>query len=182
MKTESLIIQSAVFACVFSVCKSSKVCSYYGEHRYAAPQSSLSNCSWFSNSACCRRTEVTSVLGGMYKINKATQECKNRLNYMMCYFCSPDQMDWYDENRVIICSEFCEATYKSCKSATFNNEPLLKQYETSSQFCEAQSFQVISGTRNCFNFDPNVFDTGGQSLSSFLFIIISLLISVILFH
>ncbi|XP_071944429.1 uncharacterized protein [Antedon mediterranea] len=181
MKLQVLAIQSVFCACIVAVC-STKVCSYYGEQRYAAPQSSLSNCSWFSDSACCRRTEVTSVLGGMYKINKASQECKNRLNYMMCYFCSPNQMDWYDENRVIICSDFCEETFKVCNTATYNNEPLLKGFETASEFCKAQSFHMIEGTQNCFNFDPNVFDTGGQSLSSFLFVFVSFLLCVFVIH
>ncbi len=61
----------------------------------SAPQGNLVNCSWYSQNACCKRTEVTSVFGGMYPVYGASRECAQLLNYMMCYFCSPEQHVWY---------------------------------------------------------------------------------------
>lgn len=80
--------------------------SVTGESRYAEPQYNLPNCSWYRDLACCRRTEVTSVLGSMYMIHSGTKACQARLNYMMCYFCSPAQSKWYDKGYVtLICSD-----------------------------------------------------------------------------
>ena len=66
--------------------------------RYAAAQPGLVNCSWYAGSSCCKRTEVTSVFSAnMLPLYQANNDCKNRVNYMMCYFCSPDQFHWYKE-------------------------------------------------------------------------------------
>ncbi|XP_070560545.1 uncharacterized protein [Ptychodera flava] len=135
------------------------ICVYYGNARIASPQASLSNCSWYSNMACCRRTEVTSVFGGMYAPYGASQACQDRLNYMMCYFCSPSQRDWYDE-RLLICSEFCEDTFDRCKEAEYRGKSFGQMYKNGRKFCEAQAFQVVPGRQGCFNFDPSVFGSG----------------------
>ena len=66
--------------------------------RYASAQPGLVNCSWFSSRSCCKRTEVTSVFSAnMPPLYQATTDCQNKMNYMMCYFCSPEQFHWYKE-------------------------------------------------------------------------------------
>ena len=72
-------------------------CTYYGTGRQSMPESNLANCSWFGRNACCKRTEVTSVFAEMYKLYGATKECEDRMSYLMCYFCSPDQEIWFRE-------------------------------------------------------------------------------------
>jgi Folate receptor family len=69
---------------------------FTGGTRISAPESNLVNCTWFASNSCCKRTEVTSVFGEMYPLHGATRECSNQLNYLMCYFCSPHQYQWYD--------------------------------------------------------------------------------------
>ena len=66
-----------------------------GGVRVSAPQGNLINCSWYADNACCQRTEVTSVFGDMYPLYGASTACTNHLNYLMCYFCSPEQYKWY---------------------------------------------------------------------------------------
>jgi hypothetical protein len=65
------------------------------ETRFSQPESSLINCTWYKTNACCKRTEVASVFLSMFTLNQASQQCMNLMNYMMCYFCSPDQYIWY---------------------------------------------------------------------------------------
>ncbi|XP_038076089.1 riboflavin-binding protein-like [Patiria miniata] len=147
-----------VFLIVFLSYVVGQVCTYYGNYRYAEQQSNLSNCTWYRNMACCRRTEVSSVFGSMFKIHGETRQCKSRLNYMMCYFCSPSQVDWYD-SKVVICSDFCEETFEMCKEARLGDSSIGEKYESGRQFCEANNFEVVPGRERCFSFDPTAFDS-----------------------
>ena len=70
---------------------------FLGDSRLSAAEGNLVNCTWYADNACCRRMEVTSVFGGMFPLYGATTECRSHINYMMCYFCSPDQYRWYDK-------------------------------------------------------------------------------------
>lgn len=80
-------------------------CTYFGGDRFnpkvgdrrSGPEINLANCSWFGANACCKRTEVTSVFSEMQKLYGATEQCDNRLSYLMCYFCSPEQEIWLRE-------------------------------------------------------------------------------------
>jgi len=66
--------------------------------RFAKYEPGLVNCSWYVSNSCCKRTEVTSVFSSnMLPLYEANIDCRNRMNYMMCYFCSPDQFHWYKE-------------------------------------------------------------------------------------
>ncbi|XP_041378503.1 uncharacterized protein LOC121390689 [Gigantopelta aegis] len=130
-------------------------CSYFYDYRLPTVQSGLVNCSWYAPSACCKRTEVTSVFSKMYPLYKSTTSCKNHMNYLMCYFCSPDQHHWYKE-KLSVCLDFCEALYEECKTASYNGESLSDYYPNGTAFCEAQNYKVVDGS-NCFKFDPNVF-------------------------
>ncbi len=67
------------------------------EHRFSQPESGLINCTWYKANSCCKRTEVASVFADMFTLNEASNQCMNLMNYMMCYFCSPDQYIWYRE-------------------------------------------------------------------------------------
>lgn len=81
-----------------------QTCPYYGGNpsdsssiRVAQPEKNLANCSWFENNACCHPTEVTSVFSEMFDLLFESKECENRIHYLMCYFCSPDQEIWFRE-------------------------------------------------------------------------------------
>ncbi len=74
-----------------------KPCFYFSENRFSQPESSLINCTWYKSNACCKRTEVASVFLDMFTLNRASKQCMNLMNYMMCYFCSPEQYIWYRE-------------------------------------------------------------------------------------
>jgi hypothetical protein len=68
-----------------------KPCLYFAENRFSQPDLSLINCTWYKTNSCCKRTEVASVFLSMFTLYRASQTCMNMMNYMMCYFCSPDQ-------------------------------------------------------------------------------------------
>ncbi|XP_077861598.1 riboflavin-binding protein-like [Saccoglossus kowalevskii] len=154
------------------------VCSYYGDSRYASPEASLSNCSWYSQSACCKRTEVTSVFGGMYSLYGASTACQSRLNYMMCYFCSPAQGEWYD-NHVRICMEFCDDTYTNCMNAKYNGHTIGEKYRNGRHFCESQQFEVVHSKQGCFDFDPGAFGSSTMSALHKVVFLISVFVSIL---
>nr|XP_006824546.1 PREDICTED: uncharacterized protein LOC102807164 [Saccoglossus kowalevskii] len=149
-----------------------------GDSRYASPEASLSNCSWYSQSACCKRTEVTSVFGGMYSLYGASTACQSRLNYMMCYFCSPAQGEWYD-NHVRICMEFCDDTYTNCMNAKYNGHTIGEKYRNGRHFCESQQFEVVHSKQGCFDFDPGAFGSSTMSALHKVVFLISVFVSIL---
>lgn len=135
-------------------------CTYFESHRYAIPELGLVNCSWYAQKSCCKRTEVTSVFSKMLPLYGASQGCQNQLNYMMCYFCDPNQYIWYNidtEHKVHVCADFCRMVYRSCRAAQYNGIAIGDKYLNETSFCEAQNFHLIEGKKNCFNYDPTVF-------------------------
>ncbi|ESO99385.1 hypothetical protein LOTGIDRAFT_158471 [Lottia gigantea] len=105
----------------------------------------------------------------------ASKTCANMMNYLMCFFCSPDQHIWYKQ-RARVCSDFCTDLYDECKDAEFKGEKIGSNYENGSMFCEAQDFSVADS--GCFKFDPKVFDGAVQHLNYFLPFVTSLIMIV----
>ncbi|KAJ8021542.1 hypothetical protein HOLleu_38783 [Holothuria leucospilota] len=170
-----LLIVVCVWVPVVMAEENSLLCTCYGEARIAEPQYNLPNCSWYKNLACCLRTEVTSVLGSMYMIHSSTKACRARLNYMMCYFCSPDQHKWYDKGKVNICSSFCNDTFEECKTTMLEDLAIGDMFKSGTEFCEANSFEIVPGKDHCFDFDPTVFSGSDRmSLCHLLVMILSL--------
>ena len=70
----------------------------------------LPNCTFFRPNACCSLPEVELALGAsmaqagimMESVDSqpefATRKCRNHLDFLMCYFCSPMQKGWTDNN------------------------------------------------------------------------------------
>ncbi|XP_060555180.1 uncharacterized protein LOC132716051 [Ruditapes philippinarum] len=134
-----------------------KPCTYFGNTRVAKAEGGLVNCSWYSHNACCKRTEVTSVFSNMLPLYMASKDCRNHINYMMCYFCSPDQYHWYKDGKVNVCEKFCQSVYSSCKDAFYNGTRIGESYKNGTSFCETQNFKVVN-SKYCFKYDPTVFD------------------------
>lgn len=65
------------------------------DKRYPKVETGLANCSWYESDACCKRTEVASVFESMFTLHRASTRCRNLINYLMCFFCAPDQYLWY---------------------------------------------------------------------------------------
>ncbi|KAL5013722.1 hypothetical protein ScPMuIL_007992 [Solemya velum] len=151
-----------------------QTCTYFEEERFAAPEVGLVNCSWYVQKSCCKRTEVTSVFSSMLPLFGATEACKNRMNYLMCYFCSPEQHRWY-KGKVHVCHEFCASVYQNCKDASHDGLRIGETYQNGSSFCEAQNFEVVEGT-SCFKFDPTVF--GGTESTNYISFLLLLPITV----
>ncbi|XP_048736667.1 uncharacterized protein LOC125651876 [Ostrea edulis] len=153
-----------------------KPCTYFESNRVAVAVEGLINCTWYAPKACCKRTEVTSVFADMPPLYGASKDCTNHMNYMMCYFCAPDQVHWYhkEENKKVhVCIDFCKSLYHHCQGAIHDGKRIGDVYQNGSSFCEGQSFHVIDGKQNCFKFDPTVFDNANK-VSSIMFWILML--------
>ncbi|XP_059172829.1 uncharacterized protein LOC131953599 [Physella acuta] len=132
-------------------------CTYFYDNRSPLYEGGLVNCSWYTSKACCKRTEVTSVFSAMDPLYSASVLCRNYLNYLMCFFCSPDQYKFYTPNKkVAVCLDYCDSLYDECKTAGFNKTLIGDEYANGTAFCAAQNFEVQEGA-DCFKFDPNVF-------------------------
>ncbi|XP_045162508.2 uncharacterized protein LOC123527233 [Mercenaria mercenaria] len=185
-----------VFICFYFTCalskdtvieyhEDTKPCTVFENTRVAKAEGGLINCSWYSHNACCKRTEVTSVFSSnSLPLYMASQDCHNHINYMMCYFCSPDQFHWYKEGKVHVCEKFCQSVYTSCKDAFYNGTRLGEAYRNGTAFCETQNFKVVN-SKYCFKYDPTVFDVASYIQHSDLllcFLVISGLFTRIVMH
>ncbi|CAG5127674.1 unnamed protein product, partial [Candidula unifasciata] len=148
-------------------------------NRYPALEAGLVNCTWYSNKACCKRTEVTSVFSAMDPLYKATKLCRNYINFLMCFFCSPDQYKFYKPNtKAMVCLDYCESLYEECKTAGFNKTLIGEAYANGTAFCAAQNFHVTENA-DCFKFDPTVFDQSHRvsSVSLHLLVVVVFFLS-----
>ncbi|KAL4220923.1 hypothetical protein ACF0H5_019189 [Mactra antiquata] len=159
-----------------------KPCTYFEGKRTAMYEGGLVNCSWYASSSCCKRTEVTSVFSSnMLPLYEASQDCRNRINYMMCFFCSPDQYLWYKEDKVHVCETFCRSIYATCKDAIYNGTKLGDMYGNGTAICEAQNFKVVN-SKYCFKYDPTVFDAATDIQCPSAFTIALLIFSGIIYR
>lgn len=68
---------------------------FLADDRFPKSEKGLANCTWYEDDACCKRTEVASVFESMFTLHQASKQCRNMMNYLMCFFCAPDQYLWY---------------------------------------------------------------------------------------
>jgi hypothetical protein len=68
---------------------------FLADERYPKVEKGLANCTWYEEDACCKRTEVASVFESMFTLHQASTQCRNMMNYLMCFFCAPNQYLWY---------------------------------------------------------------------------------------
>jgi len=146
---------------------STRPCRFFSDGRLPQVEKGLANCSWYEDEACCKRTEVASVFESMFTLYRASTACRNMVNYLMCFFCAPDQYLWYIKRRVKVCQTFCDELHKQCRLAEFNGNIIGVRYKTGLQFCEAQNFNVV--TSDCFKFDASVFSSAQPSSSPLFF-------------
>ena len=152
--------------------------SFQGESRKPKEEYSLSNCTWYKDRSCCGRTEVTSVFQEMMPIDSSSVDCYNHMNYLMCYFCSPDQYKWYRDGKLHVCKEFCQDVYDHCKDAKNGGKKISSMYSSGKAFCEAQAFLVVDNNENCFEFDSTHFDAGTRLMPfiNLIFGVVSILL------
>ena len=142
---------------------------------------SLSNCTWYKEQSCCRHTEVTSVFKAMMPLETSNSKCYNLMNYLMCYFCSPEQEYWFRSQRLHICTSYCSQIYSQCKDATYNGETIGKKYENGQKFCEAQLFNVVeSHYERCFDFDSSLFGSTSHCRAESSLLMITLFFLVLM--
>lgn len=170
-----LLVITAIFAGLFLErgLSQRQICSYYGDERKSKESYSLSNCTWYRERSCCTRTEVTSTFLGMPHIATSSEDCLNHMNYMMCYFCSPDQYKWFKDGKLHICKSFCDDIFTHCKDAEYDGKSIGSRYSSGSDFCEAQFFRVADA--DCFEYDDKIF--GSASLhQAYIHLVVVLLV------
>lgn len=101
------------------------------------------------------------------------------MNYLMCYFCSPEQSIWYVNDQARICSNFCEKIYKECSQAEFQKKSIGQQYQSGMEFCQGQRFFVSEGESNCFNYDPTVFGQAAFYTNHLILLLMCCLLSLL---
>ena len=85
-------------------------CPLIGAQKTIQSDWALRNCTVFRANACCSYAQVDLALGvSMAQAGLmvqgvdtdpeyATRNCRNHLDYLMCYFCSPLQKGWTEKN------------------------------------------------------------------------------------
>jgi hypothetical protein len=114
------------------------------------------NCTFFNTKACCTGREVSLALGPSMKQAGLLLDgvdidpeflhlqCRNHLDYLMCFFCSPLQQGWVDTNgKVLACLGFCNRVFRSCKEAFWRGQRLNELFANGTALCEAQNFKVL---------------------------------------
>lgn len=148
-----------------------------GSERKPKEAYSLSNCTWYRERSCCTRTEVTSTFLGMPHIATSSEDCRNHMNYMMCYFCSPDQYKWFKDGKLRMCKSFCDDIFSHCKDAEYNGKTIDSTYSSGSDFCKAQYFQVEDS--DCFDFDDTLFGSASLRQAYFHMVVVLLIINLV---
>lgn len=142
---------------------------------------SLSNCTWYKEQSCCRHTEVTSVFNSMMPLETTNEKCYNLMNYLMCFFCSPEQEFWYHSDRLHICNPYCEKIYDTCKDAKYNGKTIGETYTNGEKFCEAQLFKVVKSQKErCFDFDQKLFGTSSFVHAERLLMVMMLFLTLVM--
>ena len=126
----------------------------------------LPNCTFFRPNACCSLPEVELALGAsmaqagimMESVDSqpefATRKCRNHLDFLMCYFCSPLQKGWTDNNgKVTACLGFCNRVYYACQHASWRGTEIGDLFANGKALCEAQNFAVLAVGTDGFDFD-----------------------------
>jgi hypothetical protein len=149
------MLRLGLFLSLCAVARSAKQCPLIDTSRASAPNWGLRNCTYFRSDACCNAAEVEMALGpSMAQAGLMLEaidiepsyshlQCRNHLDYMMCFFCSPKQGSWSDANgRVTVCAGFCNRIYTACERARWRGKRLHDLYANGKAFCEAQNFVV----------------------------------------
>merc|ERR1712086_988574 len=88
-------------------------CTYFGKRR-PKPVAHLPNCSWYQGSPCCKQQEAARIFDTMPALpHHASPACMQEFMFLACYFCSPDQADWFDPHigTMTVCEAHCDRIY-----------------------------------------------------------------------
>lgn len=130
-------------------------CPYF-KNRGPSRQDNLKNCTWYKENSCCVNSELESAFSQLNPIPGASEKCAQYLNYLYCYICAPHQNTFFERSTLIVCEEFCDRIYSSCKKALLKGMKIEQMYANGKQFCEGRRFATVKkAVRSCFSYDPN---------------------------
>ena len=112
----------------------------------------------------------------MPNLATSSEECRNHMNYLMCYFCSPDQYKWFKDGKLRICTSFCDDIFSHCKDAKYDGKAIDSMYSSGSDFCMAQYFRVVD--TDCFEYDVELFGTASLHQARLHVIVVVLVVSL----
>ena len=124
-------------------------CPFFN-NRAPSAQPNLKNCTWYKENSCCNQQEIDETFGKVKPLKGASKACQSYVNYLMCYICSPYQNEFYQNERLTVCEEFCDVFYEACGSAILTGSHIADLYNNGTQFCLSRRFLVESQS-NCFS-------------------------------
>lgn len=131
-------------------------CPFF-KNRAPVPQSSLKNCTWYKENACCLQTELDLIFPQVLPPLGASEKCLRYTNFLMCYVCAPDQNLFYNDERLTVCEAFCNKWFAACGDAKLKGMNIKGLFKSGKEFCQARKFSVDdTSSSNCFSYDKKV--------------------------
>ena len=141
---------AAVLLSLMGMCAGqSRYCSYFG-NRAPQAQPGLTNCTWYRESSCCLQEEINVLFPSVSPPTGANKVCRNYMNYLMCYVCSPAQSSFYTSERLTVCESFCNDFYDACKDASLVGRRIGDLYANGRAFCQDRRYIVGTQSETCF--------------------------------
>ncbi|XP_065176814.1 voltage-dependent calcium channel subunit alpha-2/delta-3-like isoform X1 [Sycon ciliatum] len=130
-------------------------CSFFG-NKSPSPQPGLQNCTWYRDSSCCVNEEINSLFNQVQVPANSNGHCRNYITYLMCYVCDPRQSNFYAQERLTVCEDFCNDLLSACQDARLQGVRLGTRYGTNgSAYCADRRFQVSNVKENCFTLEES---------------------------
>ncbi|GFO18683.1 voltage-dependent calcium channel subunit alpha-2/delta-3-like [Plakobranchus ocellatus] len=155
-------------------------CSFFA-NRAPNIQLGLKNCTWFKENSCCRQKEIDAIFPRVKPLRGASPACQRYTNYLMCYVCAPNQGDFYVEESLSVCEEFCDSWYDACQNAILKGSVIKQLYSNGSEYCHSRRFKVQPAKKGgCFFFDAKLDKSRASHSYSTLALALSGLISLVM--
>ncbi|XP_065176817.1 voltage-dependent calcium channel subunit alpha-2/delta-1-like [Sycon ciliatum] len=149
------LLHIAFVIVIFCVGAQGQFCSFFG-NKSPSPQPGLRNCTWYKESSCCVNEEINSLFSQVRIPANSNGNCSNYITYLMCYVCDPRQSNFYAQERLTVCEDFCNDLLSACQDARLQGVRLGTRYGTNgSAYCADRRFQVSSRTESCFTLEES---------------------------
>eukprot|EP00761_Pharyngomonas_kirbyi_P014673 gb/GECH01014703.1/.p1 GENE.gb/GECH01014703.1/~~gb/GECH01014703.1/.p1 ORF type:complete len:208 (+),score=22.22 gb/GECH01014703.1/:1-624(+) len=167
-----------------------RTCPYFHQ-RFTQAQSkeTMTNCTHYHKESCCLPSEREHIFAGFPTLPGATSgDCRQQLNFLMCWVCSPYQKNWFVENRLVVCDTFCNRLYDKCSDALFSGKKIGDRFQNGTEFCQSLAFNVLKfedagsddpSESECFNGAPS-FSSIRISLRGMMSVVTVVLLSSLL--
>eukprot|EP01062_Namystynia_karyoxenos_P059198 TRINITY_DN50632_c0_g1_i1.p1 TRINITY_DN50632_c0_g1~~TRINITY_DN50632_c0_g1_i1.p1 ORF type:complete len:462 (+),score=103.42 TRINITY_DN50632_c0_g1_i1:127-1386(+) len=135
-------------------------CTYWGG-KEPRQELYLRNCSQYNAYSCCSPSEVSALfsvdnwLSRVHGDKFFAGECHRMLEALACWVCNPDQMVFYRDSKVRVCTSMCNTVHNFCSSSTLDHETLTfgEMFADGAAMCRYLDFEVADC--DCHESYPN---------------------------